>query len=363
MDTMSAAPLADPGRATSRLAPALITVLLVAAACASSVPTPGPSGSATGAASVRPTSEPTPTAEPSPSPTPSESPIGETCVPDPPFDPASGWTRFESENGYSFLYTESWIDVTGQISFDPETAMSPQTLAEISSPPSQIVVDAVRDPDGAVLSVWRVDGVTSDTETLFERERAWLEGQANFMQLILDRLEVCIAGQPALGFVSEWSNATFIAIFLWERDGALYQAQVTSDNQSDMDFLGSAALASWEWGAPPTDGTGAITGAAMTLALPETFEEAVPTTTFSVNDPRIHVVYDLADGSVGPVTITWREGGAALFSDPSVFDWTEDTTFAWAWINPAPGGFPPGSYDVVIEFGDDRRVVAFTIQE
>ena len=347
------------------LAAALSLAVLVAA-CAAPVPSTTRTSVAT--ATVPPTTEATPSSEPSPTATPLASPIGETCVPDPPFEPATGWTRFESESGYSFLYPEDWVDVTGDSETDITNRMSPELIDQLVVP-NPLILDLVREPNdepvfGPVFSVLRLDGVTSDTEELFQQELAWNQTQTaiGFRELVLPRIEICIAGQPALGFAADWGGV-FIAMFIWERDGAVYQAWLSSEELADADFA-VRIFASWEWGEPVTGSpaaSGAIAGAVMSLELSETFAEAVATSTFSTSAARIYVLYELEEGSTGQVTITWRQDRVPVFPDPSAFDWTERTTFGWAWIDPASGGFPQGDFDVVIEFAGDIVTVPFAI--
>ena len=342
----------------------LLSLTVLVAACAAPAPslTPIPVASAT----VSETTEASPSLEPSPTAT-APAPIGQTCVDDPPFDPASGWTRFASANGYSFLYPEVWVDATGDIETDITNRMSPELIDQLDVP-DPLIPDAVREPNdepvfGPVFTVFHLDGVTSDTEELFQQELAWNKTQValGFTELVLPRIEECIAGQPALGFVADW-GATFIAMFIWERHGAVYSAWISSEQLADVDIAGGI-FASWEWGEPGTGGpaaSGAIAGAVMSLDTAETFAEVVATSTFSVGAPRIYMVYELDEGSTGQVTITWRENGVPLFP-ARTFDWSDTTAFAWAWINPAPGGFAPGNFDVVIEFAGDSVTVPFTI--
>jgi hypothetical protein len=290
-------------------------------------------------------------------------------VDDPPFDPATGWTRFASDNGYSFLYPETWVDATGDTEIDITNRMSPELIDQLVVP-DPLTSDLVREPNdepvfGPVFGVLHLDGVTSGTEELFQRELAWNQTQTalGFTELIVPRIEECIAGQPALGFVADWGSGLSIAMFIWERDGAVYQAFLSSEELVDIDIAGGI-FASWEWGEPGTGGpvaSGAIAGAVMSLDTPETFGEVVAAGTFSVGAPRIYMIYELEEGSTGTVTITWRKDGEPLFA-ARTFDWTETTAVAWAWITPAPGGFAPGSFDVVIEFAGDSVTVPFVIE-
>jgi hypothetical protein len=348
-------------RSRGRLALGLSLALLVAACAA-----PAPSETTTPSPSVSPSTEATPSLGPSPT---APAPIGQTCVDEPPFDPATGWTRFESNNGYSFLYPEDWVDASGDTTeADLKNRMSPELIDQLVVP-DPLNIDRVREPNdepvfGPVFSVLRLEGVTSDTEELFQQELAWNQTQVaiGFTELLQPRIEECIAGQPALGFVADWGGP-FIGMFIWERDGAVFQAWLSSEKLSDVDFAG-AIFASWEWGEPGTGGpaaSGAIAGAVMSLDTAGTFAEVVATSTFSVSSPRIYVIYELEEGSTGQVTITWRENGVPLFP-ARTFEWTETTAFAWAWINPAPGGFAPGKFDVVIEFAGDRVTIPFTIE-
>lgn len=341
----------------------VLCLAMLVAACAAPAPSATPTPVAS--ASVSPSTEATSSSEPSPTAT-AQAPIGQTCVDDPPFDPATGWTRFESDHGYSFLYPEDWVDATGDSETDITNRMSPELIDQLVVP-NPLILDLVREPNdepvfGPVFSVLRLDGVTSDTEELFQQELAWNQTQTaiGFTELLQPRIEECIAGQPALGFVADWGGP-FIGMFIWERDGAVYQAWLSSEEVNDVDFA-AAIFASWEWGVPggPT-ASGAIAGAVMSLDTAETFADVVASSTFSVGDPRIYLVYDLEEGSTGQVSITWRQDGVPLFP-ARTFDWTETTAFAWAWITPAPGGFLPGSFDVVIEFADDTVTVPFSIE-
>ncbi|MDP9467854.1 MAG: hypothetical protein M3P32_03830 [Chloroflexota bacterium] len=353
-----------PGRPAAWLAAALSLAVLLAA-CAAPAPsaTPTPVASAT----VSESTEASPSLEPSPSATP-PAPVGQTCVDDPPFDPTTGWTRFESDSGYSFLYPESWVDATGDFTDDLSNRMSPELIDEVVVP-DPLVLDLVREPNdepvfGPVFSVLHLDGVTSDTDELFEQELAWNQTQTalGFTELLIPRVEECIDGQPALGFVADWGGP-IIGMFIWEREGAVYQAWISSEELNDVDIAGGI-FASWEWGEPGNGGpvgSGAIAGAVMSLDTAETFAEVVAASTFSVGAPRIYMIYELEEGSLGTVTITWREDGEPLFP-ARTFDWTETTAFAWAWITPAPGGFAPGSFDVVIDFAGDSVTVPFVIE-
>lgn len=348
---------------------AVLSLIMLVAACS----TPAPSTTQPlASASVAPSSEGSASAEPaSTEPSPSESapePVGQTCVDDPPFDPTTGWTRFESDSGYSFLYPETWVDASGDFNDNLSDRMSPELIDEVVVP-DPLVRDLVREPNdepvfGPVFSVLHLDGVTSDTDELFQQELAWNQTQTSlgFTELLIPRIEECIDGQPALGFVADWGGP-IIGMFIWERDGAVYQAWISSEELNDVDIAGGI-FASWEWGEPGTGGpaaSGAITGAVMSLDTAPTFADIAASSTFSVDAPRIYMVYELEEGSIGTVTITWREDGVPLFS-PRTFDWTETTAFAWAWITPAPGGFSPGSFDVVIEFAGDTVTVPFVIE-
>lgn len=347
-----------------------LSLAVLAAACAA--PTPSVTPTPLASASVLPSTEGGPSVEPSPTePSPTATapaPIGLTCVGDPPFEPVTGWTRFESDSGYSFLYPETWVDATGDTEADLANRMSPELIDQVVVP-DPLIPDAVREPNdepvfGPVFTVLHLDGVTSDTEELFQQELAWNQTQTalGFSELVLSRIEECIAGQPALGFVADWGGI-FIGMFIWERDGAVYQAWISSEQIVDVDIAGGI-FASWEWGAPGNGGpvaSGAISGVVMSLALADTFAEVVAASTFSADAPRIYMVYELEAGSAGPVTITWRQDGDPLFP-ASVFDWTATSTFAWAWINPGSSGFPAGDFDVVIEFSGDTVMVPFVIE-
>lgn len=347
-----------------------LSIALLVAACAA--PSPSATPTPLASASVLPSAEGSASADPSPSaPSPAESqpePVGQTCVDDPPFDPSTGWTRFESDSGYSFLYPETWVDATGDFEDDLSNRMSPELIDEVVVP-DPLIHDLVREPNdepvlGPVFSVLHLDGVTSDTDELFQQELAWNQTQTalGFTELVLPRIEECIDGQPALGFVADWGGI-LIGMFIWERDGAVYQAWISSEELNDVDIAGGI-FASWEWGTPDDGGpvgSGGINAVVMSLALADTFDEVVASSTFSVDAPRIYMVYELEAGSAGPVTITWRRDGEPLFP-ASVFDWTEDSTFAWAWISPGSGGFPAGDFDVLVEFAGDTVTVSFVIE-
>jgi hypothetical protein len=84
------------------------------------------------------------------------------------------------------------------------------------------------------------------------------------------------------------------------------------------------------------------------------------TDTFAADEPGIFVVYLLdADAEVD---ISWNREGEELLRNTQQ---TPGGRWAEYHILPAPGGFAPGQWEVVLEIvgGDDREVLTFTVTE
>ncbi len=110
-------------------------------------------------------------------------------------------------------------------------------------------------------------------------------------------------------------------------------------------------------------GQASFAEAHMAGSVDTSAEEPDPSTyadTFAADEPGIFVVYLLdADAEVD---ITWNREGEELLRNTQQ---TPGGRWAEYHINPAPGGFLPGQWEVVLEIvgGDDREVLTFTVSE
>ena len=82
------------------------------------------------------------------------------------------------------------------------------------------------------------------------------------------------------------------------------------------------------------------------------------TDTFAADAPGLYVVY-LLDGDAD-VDITWSRDGQQLLAKSQH---TPGGTWAEYHVTPAPGGFEPGQWEVVLEIAGsgEREVLAFTV--
>jgi hypothetical protein len=365
-------------RALHRPAAGAATLLLILAGCGPSAASPSatPAVESTPQPTAEVTASPEPTASPGETPEPTEVATGE-CTPGTP-SASLEWTILEGQDGdYRFAYPPDWINADQDI--PTSSSVSPETFAETGLPEDITHhVDLVRAVDGSVgVSAWVIEGVSTRTEALFDRELAWLDTQPQLTDVLDDDIEACFDGSPARGFSSVWDfpgGETYIVIFLLERNGKMYEVQLTAnDPEQEVTFV--ELISSWEWtepAGPPGDlddqfattdfkVVGMATDVDKSIPgrpNPATFQSVFPATT-----EKIYVIYELDDGIEDAVTIGWARDGRDMFvSKP--FDYST-TSFAWGWITrPSGGEFATGSYQVTLtlETSGDTITVPFTVE-
>jgi hypothetical protein len=368
-----------------RLAASLAGLVLVVVACGpAAAPTPSPTGTATPSPTAAETASPTPTVEPTVSPTPT---TGATeCESTGPTNASAGWTELEGEEGdYRFSHPSEWVSAGQDI--PANSSVSPDTFEETGLADDDTHhVDLVRSIDGSVgVSAWVIPGVSTESQELFIRELAWLSTQPQLTTLLDDDLRECFDGTRAYGFSSTWeltSGETSIVIFVMQRNGKMYEVQLTTTDQAqELTFM--ELIRTWKWTEPgetptPTPGGGGdiedqlastdfkVAGMAAELIDEEGQEHPDQSSfedTFPARSGNIYVVYELDDGVADTVEFTWRRGDRDLFSNS--FNYTERTTFAWAWITPPSSGvFQTGDYAVTLTLRDsgDSITLPFTIE-
>ncbi|MGH2384823.1 MAG: hypothetical protein ACRDGB_07230 [Candidatus Limnocylindria bacterium] len=336
------------------------------------------------------TASPTPAAQ-SPSTTPqvtpsaSASPADEGCELNVVSPPADWQVATSDEFGFSIAYPPDWENLSAGITYQPGMLFDAETFEQTGLPDGADVDAGVvlQSPDGVpTVAVFAVDGVTSTTEEVYERQLAELESEPFSSEVLSTDTTGCLAGEPALGaevsgFNTELDLETGEVVPLDEeisaqywmvvRDGTVYFIQWIDDPSPDLAAL-DRMLVSWTWSESGTDepatGSGTIANAGMALE-PTPSGGDLDTSTFQSSFPAdasaIYVIYDLSPGSDTTVNFTWRQDGAVIITQE--FDWTPDTTSAWANITPPSGGFEPGSYEVEIELTGERRTLAFTIED
>lgn len=329
----------------------------------------------------------TPSPTPEAAPSPSASPVGEECELNVVPPPADWRVARSDEFGFSIAYPLDWEDFSAGITYQPGMLFDAETF-EQTGLPDAAEVDAgvlLQSPSGVpALAVFAVDGVSSTSEEVYERQLTKLENEPFVSEVLSADSTGCLAGTPALGaevsgFNTELDLETGEVVPLDEeiyaqywmvvRDGTLYFIQWVDDPSPDLATL-DRMLVSWNWSGSRTDdaatGSGSIVNAGMALEPPPSGGD-LDTSTFQSSFPAdaaaIYIVYDLSPDSDTMVTFTWRQEGEVIITQE--FDWTPDITWAWAKITPPSGGFDPGSYEVDIGLAATgaRRTVAFTIDD
>jgi hypothetical protein len=364
------------------LAAAVAAFVLILAACGSTAATPTPSEApaSTPSPTAKDTASASPEATSSPSTTPAatQTAVGE-CTPDPLTPMSADWVVQTSLSGdYRFKRPADWADLSADVKLPTNSSVSPATFTETGLPSdAEHQVDLVRSFDGSVgVSAWVIDGVTTRTEALFQRELAWLKTQPQIVSVNDEGLETCIGGSTARGFSSTWSfpdGNKMIVLFLLQRNGKMYETQMTA-NESVSEVNYRELLNSWEF-TEPLQGTPdlgdqfattdfKVVGMASTLddsgddPNPADFRDVFPAKT-----ERIYVIYQLDEGATDTINFSWARGARELFTNS--FDYKETTTFAWGWITPPSSGlFTTGSYTVTLTLvnSGDTITVPFTIE-
>jgi hypothetical protein len=353
-------------------------LLLILAACGSTAATPSPSAESTPSPTPEVTASPEPTASPNETPAPTQTAVGE-CTPDPQTALSADWVEQASLSGdYRFERPADWADLSAEVRLPTSTSVSPGTFTETGLPSdAEHQVDAVRAFDGSILvTAWVIDGVTTRTDALFERELEWLKTQPQLKAVNAEDLEACIGGSRARGFSSTWTSGsadTNFVIFVIQRNGKMYEIQLTApDPAAEVPFR--ELLNSWQFteplqGAPDLGDQFASTDfkvVGMAATLDDSGDDPNPADfrdTFPASSDRIYVIYQLDDGATDTINFSWARGGRELFTNS--FDYEETTTFAWGWITPPSSGlFTTGSYTVTLTLANsgDTITVPFTVE-
>lgn len=335
----------------------------------------------------QPSSTSAPTQAPSTMVEPTTTPLATDCELNVVSPPADWQVARSDEFGFSIGYPAEWDDFSAGVTYQPGTLFDAETFAETSLP-LDAEIDAatlVQSPSGVpALAVFAVDGISSTTEEVYERQLAKLESEPFVTEVLSTDMSGCLAGAPALGaevrgLNTELDTETGEVVPLDEevsaqywivvREGTLYFIQWIDSSAGDLATL-DRALVSWTWSSDgieePAAGSGAIVNTGMALEPPPSggeLDAATFQSTFPSDASEIYLVYDLAPGSDTAIHFTWRQDGEPLLSQD--FDWTPEITWAWANITQPSGGFEPGAYEVEIELvaTGERRTVAFTIEE
>lgn len=335
-----------------------------------------------------PTPSPTPSASLAPSATvePTTSPLAEDCELNVVSPPADWQVAASDEFGFSIAHPPEWDDFSAGVTYQPGMLFDAETFGETGLPPgAEVDAAALLQPPSGVpaLAVFAVDGISSTTEEVYERQLAKLEAEPLITEVLSTDMRGCLAGAPALGAEMSGMNTELdpetgevvpldeeVRVQYWivVRDGTLYFIQWIDSPSPDMATL-DRMLVSWTWSSGGTDepatGSGTIVNAGMALEPPASggeLDTSAFRSSFPADASAIYVVYDLTPESDTSVKLTWRQDGEMIITQD--FDWTADITWAWANITPPPGGFEPGSYEVEIELAatGERRTIAFTIE-
>jgi hypothetical protein len=112
------------------------------------------------------------------------------------------------------------------------------------------------------------------------------------------------------------------------------------------------------------EGTADFAEAKMASGVDTSREDPDPasfTTSFPPDAPAVYVVYRLTEGDGGHVIATWKREGQVLRTDESRN--VPGGRWAFGAITPAPGGFQPGSYELILTIQGTAasRTLPFTI--
>ena len=367
---------------------------LLAAACTAA---PATTTEPTPTATAEQTASATASASPTPSPSPTEEPsepaaADQECDTDPPTAQSDDWTEHTGVTpDYRFSTPDDWV-VREPPTLDIVTTVSPETFDTIGFPDFAVLpVDLVTAEDGSAgVSAWVIESrIDTPTDELFVDELAWLEDQPQIVEVIDEDLEVCLDGSTALGFSSTWAfpdGDRYIEVYLLQRNGKVYETQLTAREEESGSDIFAEVLRTWEWTEPLSGGEGdGATGETGELQdqLDDTdFDRVVLMSDFDESDwpedpppqseaedsfgtdGRIWVVYRLDPDVTDAVLITYYYEGQAA-TDESRLDYDEATTYAWGYLDPGSGGFDPGDWEVVLELEEsgDRVTVPFEVSD
>lgn len=285
-------------------------------------------------------------------------------------DISSGWAFLKSDAAdFAVAYPDDWENLSNEVDFRGPTLLSEETYAETGlSDDATINADFVHSPEGIPnLSVFRFEGVTSDTSTIYERESARYEGLADVEEVLERDLETCLGGNTARGLAFSFSSEGDVYYqrnFLVVRNGVLYVVQWLDQLDGEPDLL-DEILSTWGWMLPPLEGSeaGSLLNPATAADIDENADAPDPstfTTSFSADATEIYVVFGVSDDAEGSVDFTWLRQGEELYT--ASLDLSPSYDWAWGAITPPPSGFEPGDYEVRLELGDEEHVLPFTVE-
>jgi|GEM_PF-6735825 len=148
------------------------------------------------------------------------------------------------------------------------------------------------------------------------------------------------------------------------REETLHLVQILSLDEADG-CLVDEALRTWQWTEPDGSDDAAtdvvFLEAHMAANVVLSADDPDPssyTETFAADKPTIYVVYRL-DGDAD-VELIWSREGQEAYRSTFV---SPGQTWVEFHITPAPGGFTPGEWELVLEIvgGEDRVVLPFTV--
>ncbi|MCA1736853.1 MAG: hypothetical protein LC739_12330 [Actinobacteria bacterium] len=296
------------------------------------------------------------------------------CETDDPTSLSADWVVHESESGFEFSYPSEWEDVTGQAVVTAGEIVDSETLAEAGiSEDEQIFYDIVRDPAGINLTVSSLEGVTTPLEVIYDRQESVTAGISAVQEILNTGLEACADGERALGLdflfnaprADTGVEATFYQhTWLVLHEETLHLVQILSLDEADGRLI-DEALRTWQWTEPGGSEDAAtdviFLEAHMAANVDLSVAEPDPsnyTETFAADEPAIYVVYML-DGDAD-VELIWSHEGQEAYRSTFVSPGERWVEFH---ITPAPGGFTPGEWELVLEVvgGEDRVVLPFTV--
>lgn len=338
--------------------------------------------------------------------------VGESrCTPEAPGAASASWPRYTSPSGaFSFAHPAGWETV--DIRFRVTGAFDSTSYAEAGLPAdTKTGFELVRDPAGFPnVAVYTLERVRSQVDTLYARQEAKFRSIPQLKQILRTNLTRCIGGAPALGldfvFMQDLvdletgeqtasDEEAYQQSWYATADGTLYHIQFLAQDSSAAGVL-DEVLRTWRWS--PADGQGAAAAGADTAGRPTPGEAEAPapgaagetapafgeahiasaadpsaegpdpatyTTTFPATASAIYVVYRLREGAGGRVTFAWRKDGAVIFQNAEGQRMPDDGTWAFEAIQPPSGGFPPGSYEVILTLAEtgEARSLPFTVTE
>ncbi|MGH8936241.1 MAG: hypothetical protein ACRDXD_08280 [Acidimicrobiia bacterium] len=283
--------------------------------------------------------------------------MGEGCQPDSPTALSSDWTIFfPTGTAYGFGYPSAWGNLTGELRFPAGGLLDAETFAETGlSDDAEVLLVLVRS-DTTTIGVHEWSGVTSPIEEIHRRMIARSEELPEVREILRTDLAACVAGEPSLGaelLTEAPPNVEADSIYAQDyyvvHEGILYDLQLTEVSGEDTESVAifEEFLRTWRWTEDEAETVGeavtfeAHTASSADFALPAP-DPATFTSTFAPFD-TIYVVYQ---GVVGEIRVTFRRGAEVLGEGSNT---VPEGNWGANWLSPPSEGFPPGSYEVVLE--------------